>query len=86
VPAITSAYFNLELARASATDPLIGDTAGRTFHILTAIEGTAEVTCHSEVTRLGRFDAGVVAAAAGHYEVRAIGGPVTLLRASVPGS
>jgi mannose-6-phosphate isomerase len=84
-PAIVSAYFEVELARASAADPLIGDTRELTFHILTAIEGAAELTCQGETARLGRFETGVVAAAAGQYRVRAIGGPVTLLRASVPG-
>ncbi|MGZ6265935.1 MAG: type I phosphomannose isomerase catalytic subunit [Candidatus Limnocylindrales bacterium] len=85
-PAIVSAYFEVELARASGTDPLIGETRGLTFHILTVIEGAAEVNCGGETARLDRFETGVVAAATGNYQVRPIGGSVTLLRASVPGS
>ena len=84
-PAIASPYFDVELARASATDPLACDTRGLTFHILTAIDGAAEVTCGGETARLARFDTCVVAAAAGQYQIRATGEPVTLLRASVPG-
>jgi len=84
-PAIASPYFDVELARASATDPLVSDTRGLTFHILTAIDGAAELTCGEETARLARFDTCVVAAAAGQYRIRATGEPVTLLRASVPG-
>ena len=86
VPAIMSAYFEVELARASGADPLIGDTRNLTFHVLTVIEGAAEVTCGGETARLDRFETGVVAAATGHYQVRPVGGSVTLLRASVPGA
>lgn len=85
VSAVASAYFDLELARASATDPLVGDTGGLTFHILTVIGGSAELTCNGETARLGRLETGVVAAAAGQYRIRATEGPATLLRASVPG-
>jgi len=85
VSAVSSAYFDLELARASATDPLVGDTQALTFHILTTIDGVAELTCSHETVRLNHFETGVVAAAAGRYRIRAIDGPVTLLRASVPG-
>jgi mannose-6-phosphate isomerase len=85
VPAIASPYFDVELARATATDPLACDTRGLTFHILTAIDGTAELTCQGETARLARFETCVVAAVAGQYLVRATGESVTLLRASVPG-
>jgi mannose-6-phosphate isomerase len=85
VPAIASPYFDVELDRASATDPLACDTLGLTFHILTVIDGTAELTCGGETARLARFETCVVASAAGQYRIRATGEPVTLLRASVPG-
>jgi mannose-6-phosphate isomerase len=85
VPAIASPYFDVELARATATDPLACDTRGLTFHILTVIDGTAELTCGGETARLARFETCVVASAAGQYRIRATGEPVTLLRASVPG-
>jgi mannose-6-phosphate isomerase len=85
VPAVDSPYFDVELARASATDPLACDTRGSTFHILTAIDGAAELTCSGESAQLARFETCVVAAVAGQYQIRATGEPVTLLRASVPG-
>jgi mannose-6-phosphate isomerase len=85
VPAFASPYFDVELARATATDPLACDTRGLTFHILTVIDGTAELTCGGETARLARFETCVVASAAGQYRIRATGEPVTLLRASVPG-
>ncbi len=85
VPAIASPYFDVELARAVAADPLVADTRGLTFHILTTIDGTVELSSGRETVRLERFETGVVAAAAGQYRIRAIGGPVTLLRSSVPG-
>ncbi len=85
-PAVASAYFDLELARVAAAQPLAGDTDGRSFHVLTAIDGSAEVTCQNETARLNRFETVVATAVAGPYAIRAIEGPVTLLRASVPGS
>lgn len=84
--AVACSYFDLELLLVAAARPLTGETRGLTFHILTVIDGSAEVTCDGESARLDRFDTGVVAAAAGPYSICAIDGPVTLLRASVPGS
>jgi mannose-6-phosphate isomerase len=81
--AVDCPYFDLDLARVGAT-PLHLDTGGRSFHILTAIEGAAEIEAGAEVARLERFQTALVAGAAGSYRVRAAGGPATLLRASVP--
>jgi mannose-6-phosphate isomerase len=76
-------YFHLDLARVGAT-PLALDTRGRSFHIVTVIEGAAELSCGSEMVRLGRFETALVAGAAGAYEVRAAERPTTFLRALVP--
>jgi mannose-6-phosphate isomerase len=77
-------YFDLDVARAGAA-PLPLDTGGRSFHILTVVEGTAEVEAGAEVVRLERFETVLVAGSTGAYLVRAAEGSATLLRASVPG-
>jgi len=81
--AIDCPYFDLDLARIGAT-PLPLDTGGRSFHILTAIEGVAEIEAGAEVARLERFETALVAGATGTYRVRAATGSATLLKASVP--
>jgi mannose-6-phosphate isomerase len=79
-------YFEMELATVVAGEPLETDTAGTSFHSLTAIDGAAELECHTETVRLGRFETALVAASAGGYRVTASGSRATLLRASVPGA
>ena len=84
-PAVECPLFRLELVRVSPDGgPLDSDTAGRSFHLLTAIEGAAEIMCENEVVGLKRFETVLVAGAAGRYRVRQSGGPAALLRASVP--
>jgi len=84
-PAIACDYFDLDLVRVSpAGGPLADDTSGRRFHILTVIEGGAEVRREGERIALGRFETALVAGSAGPYEVRAVDGPASLLRAAVP--
>ena len=83
--AIDCPYFDLDLVLVSPGDgPLQADTGGRSFHVLTAIEGTAEVHCGPERIDLSRFETVFVAGSAGAYEIRGSGNPVTLLRAAVP--
>ena len=83
--ALDCAYFKLDLVRvAPGGAPLAADTAGRSFHLLTAIEGTAEILHEAERLVLGRFETALVAGSAGAYEIRAKDGPVVLLRAAVP--
>jgi mannose-6-phosphate isomerase len=65
-------YFTLELI-AGRTQPVSLDTAGRTFHTLTVIEGSAELVVGGEVSILNRFDSAVIPAACGQYEVRPLG-------------
>lgn len=81
--AIDCPYFDLDLARVGAI-PLPLDTGGRSFHILTAIDGAAEIEAGAEVARLERFETVLVAGATGTYRVRAAAGSATLLKASVP--
>jgi mannose-6-phosphate isomerase len=84
-PAIDCAYFDLDLVRvASGAGPLTTDTAGGSFHILTAIDGTAEIRRRDERIDLRRFETALVAGSAGAYEVYATDASVTLLRAAVP--
>jgi mannose-6-phosphate isomerase len=84
-PAIECPLFRLELARVSAGGgPLAADTAGRSFHLVTAIEGAAEIVCGTEEIGLNRFETALVAGSAGSYEVRSNAGTATLLRAAVP--
>jgi mannose-6-phosphate isomerase len=83
--AIDCGYFHLDLVRVSPGEgPLLADTGGRSFHVLTVIEGTARVHRGSEHIDLGRFETALVAGSAGAYEIHAIDDPVTLLRAAVP--
>jgi mannose-6-phosphate isomerase len=85
-PAVECPYFRLELGRAPhpAADPLTLEMGGRSFHVITLIEGDAEVSSAGESVRIARFESVLVAACAGEYRIRAVGGPATFLRASVP--
>jgi mannose-6-phosphate isomerase len=82
--AIDCPYFDVDLVRVAEGSSLAADTAGRTFHFLTAIEGEAEVTRGHERLVIHRFETALVAGSAGAYEIRAATGSVTLLRAAVP--
>lgn len=84
-PAIECSLFNLDLVTVSPEGgPLAGSTAGRSFHLLTSIDGAAEIVRGTERLRLDRFETAMVAGSTGAYEVRSRGGPATLLRAEVP--
>jgi mannose-6-phosphate isomerase len=83
--AIESAYFKVDLVHVSPTgEPLPSDTEGRTFHILTVIDGAAEIRFGAERVRLSRFETAMVAGSTGSYEMAAIGGSARVLRAAVP--
>ncbi|HEX8354839.1 MAG TPA: type I phosphomannose isomerase catalytic subunit [Pyrinomonadaceae bacterium] len=81
--ALACDYFGLEVVRV-AEAAFEGETDARSFHLLTAAEGDAEVSCGGETIRLGRFETALVAAGAGAYELRAGAGVSKVLRASVP--
>jgi len=83
--AVRCPLFALDLVRvAPGTAPLAADTAGRSFHLITVIEGVAELIHGTERLVLDRFDTALVAGSAGEYEIRADDGPATLLSAAVP--
>jgi mannose-6-phosphate isomerase len=84
--AVECPLFRLELVRVSpGGGPLESDTAGRSFHLVTAIDGAAEIVCGNERAGLKRFETALVAGSAGRYQIRCSGGPAAMLRASVPG-
>jgi mannose-6-phosphate isomerase len=84
--AIECPYFDVDkLCVSPDGDPLDGDTAGRSLHILTVIEGVADVRRGPETVRLRRFETALVAGEAGSYQIVADDGPATLVRAVVPG-
>jgi mannose-6-phosphate isomerase len=62
-------YFTLELILGQQ-EPVRMDTAGRTFHALTVIEGAAQVVARGGALRLDRFDSAIIPAACGAYEIR----------------
>jgi mannose-6-phosphate isomerase len=74
-------YFVLDTIAAERTRVTL-DTAGQSFHALTAIEGAAEVVGDGWSERLERFDSVVVPAACGAYQIRPRG-KTRLLKASV---
>jgi mannose-6-phosphate isomerase len=83
--ALDCAFFDLDLVRVSPADgPLVADTRGHSFNVLTVIEGAAEVRRGPESIYLDRFETALVAGSAGAYGIHAIDKPVTLLRAAVP--
>jgi mannose-6-phosphate isomerase len=83
--AIDCAYFDLDLIRVSPKGvPLTRDTGGRCFHLVTAIEGAAEIGRGAERVDLSRYETAFVAGSAGAYEIHAKGGPAILLGAAVP--
>ena len=78
-------YFELNLVRvAPGEHPLAADTTGRSFHLITVIDGAAEIAYKAERLPLGRFETALVAGSAGRYEIRATDGPAVLLSAWVP--
>jgi mannose-6-phosphate isomerase len=74
-------YFTLELIVGGA-EPTAMDTGGRTFHALTVIEGAVEIVSAAGVLTLGCFNAAVIPAAYGEYEIRPLGG-CRVLNASI---
>lgn len=83
--AVSCDFFELDVLRV-AGPALAGDTGGRSFHLLTVVEGETEVFCGGETARLGRFETAMVAGGAGPYELRAAGAAAKVLRAAVPPS
>jgi mannose-6-phosphate isomerase len=81
--ALTCDFFELDVVRVGEQE-FAGDTGGRTFHLLTLIEGAAELTCGDESVLLNNFDTALVAGGAGPYRLRADGDAAKVLLAAVP--
>jgi mannose-6-phosphate isomerase len=82
---IECGYFDLDVVCVSPDgSALTADTRGSSFHIVTVVEGTAEIATNTETIALGRLQTALVAGATGSYEVRGVRGPSTLMRAAVP--
>jgi mannose-6-phosphate isomerase len=85
VDAIDTQYFDVDLIGVGPdTKPVAADTRGRSFHILTVIDGEAEIVLGAEQAVLKRFESALVAGSAGEYQTRGIDGAARLLRAAVP--
>ena len=85
VDAIDTQYFDVDLIGVSPdAGPVAADTQGRSFHILTVIDGEAMIVRGAEQAVLKRFESALVAGSAGEYQIRDIGGAARLLRAAVP--
>lgn len=84
VEALVCPYFRLDVLRVGE-EILDEETQDETFHLLTLVEGEAEVSSGGESVRLGRYETALVAAAARPYRVRAAGDVgARLLRSAVP--
>ncbi len=81
---LTCPYFELDVLRVVGGEEIEGGTGGVSFHLLTSVEGGAEVSCGVEAVRLGRFETALVAGGAGAYRVRASAGGARALRSRVP--
>jgi mannose-6-phosphate isomerase class I len=79
----TCGYFRLELVRI-ADMPLAADTLGRSFHLVTALDGGARIEAGAETVAIGPRGTALVAGGTGRYRIAATDRPVRLLRASVP--
>jgi mannose-6-phosphate isomerase len=83
--AVDCEYFDLDIVKAAAR-PMPLDTGRRSFHILTAIQGAAEIATGDETVLLEPFDTVVVAGGTGQYAVRAVwpNDSTRLARVAVP--
>jgi mannose-6-phosphate isomerase len=76
-------YFQLDVLQI-ADRPFAADTDGRSFHILTVVDGSVEVVSQGEAVHLQRYDTALVAGGAGAYTLRVDRPPARVLRAAVP--
>jgi len=77
-------YFRLETLRIDDV-PLVADTLGRSFHVLTALDGSVRIDAAGQSVAVAARDTALVAGGTGRYRVEPVAAePVTLLRASVP--
>jgi mannose-6-phosphate isomerase len=81
--AVGSSYFALDVLNL-ASIATTGDTAGKSFHVLTVKSGTVNVSQGGESVRLNTYETLVVAGSAGPYAIEAVGPAAAVLRARVP--
>lgn len=82
-PVVESPYFLTEVLQASSA-PLSLKTTGESFHVVTVIEGEADVQLNEETIHLGLFETVLVPADAGEYTLTSSTGKVRALRSSLP--
>jgi mannose-6-phosphate isomerase len=82
-PLIRCPFFDLDLLRTGGS-AFVGDTGGLTFHVITAIAGSVNVSSGGESVKLGTYETVLVAGAAGAYEVLPVEGAANVLIASAP--
>jgi mannose-6-phosphate isomerase len=83
--AVRCPYFELEVIDL-VDSALPGDTAGRSFHVLTVTEGTVAVTHAQGEVNVETQGTVLIPARAGAYDLRPVGGAARVLRSSVPSS
>ena len=79
----TCRYFRLDLLHVE-DEPLVADTDGRSFHLLTAIDGSVEIAGGGPAVALRPRETALVAGGIGAYRATATAAPARLMRASVP--
>jgi mannose-6-phosphate isomerase len=84
--ALSCPHFELDVLRVEPSAALEGDTGGRSFHLLTVTEGSAEILSGGERVSLARHETALVAAGTGAYRVVASADSphASLLRSAVP--
>ncbi|GEM47878.1 type I phosphomannose isomerase catalytic subunit [Deinococcus cellulosilyticus] len=82
-PVVTSPYFVTEVLQATSS-PLNLKTTGESFHVVTVIEGEADVRLGKETVHLGLFETVLVPANAGEYTLTSSTGKARALRSSLP--
>ncbi len=80
--AVSCNYFDLDLVRVAAGEPLPSSTGGRTFHIVSVVDGSIEIRSGNESVTLDCFETAIVSGAAGDYTVSTADGSARLLRAT----
>ena len=80
--AVSCEYFDLDLVRVAAGEPLASSTGGRAFHIVSVVDGRVELRSGGEAVALDCFETAIVSGAAGDYTISAAGGTARLLRAT----
>lgn len=82
-PLVECQYFLTEVLQTSSV-PLELQTNGESFHVVTVIEGEAELQQGSDSIVLGKFETALIPANAGSYTLKSRAGRMRALRSSLP--